>query len=133
MLRHFPIPFLHPGGSTLNERYRVSFARALIVVLWDGGTMHKGVPTRTLLARHAERLTLERLPRLCAHAQPGRAALELAQSTASFVTLLRRMPANSTRALRGNYASSREISDACKTYSMPRNYRCRVHYLPETL
>ena len=32
VLRHFPIPFLHPGGSTLNERYRVSFARALIRV-----------------------------------------------------------------------------------------------------
>ena len=30
VLRHFPAPFLHPGGSTLNERYRVSFARALI-------------------------------------------------------------------------------------------------------
>lgn len=33
-----------------------------LVVLWDGGTMHKGAPIRTLLAKHAHRLTLERLP-----------------------------------------------------------------------
>ena len=33
-----------------------------LVVLWDGGTMHKGEPIRTLLAKYAGRLTLERLP-----------------------------------------------------------------------
>ena len=33
-----------------------------LIVLWDGGTMHKGAPIRALLARHARRLTLERLP-----------------------------------------------------------------------
>ena len=33
-----------------------------LIVLWDGGTMHKGAPIRALLARHAGRLTLERLP-----------------------------------------------------------------------
>ena len=33
-----------------------------LVVLWDGGTMHKGEPIRALLAKHAPRLTLERLP-----------------------------------------------------------------------
>ena len=33
-----------------------------LIVLWDGGTMHKGAPIRTLLAKHAARLTLERLP-----------------------------------------------------------------------
>ena len=33
-----------------------------LVVLWDGGTMHKGAPIRALLARQAGRLSLERLP-----------------------------------------------------------------------
>ena len=33
-----------------------------LVVLWDGGTMHKGAPIRTLLAKHPGRLSLERLP-----------------------------------------------------------------------
>ena len=33
-----------------------------LIVLWDGGTMHKGTPIRALLARHADRLSLERLP-----------------------------------------------------------------------
>ena len=32
------------------------------VVVWDGGTMHKGDPIRALEARFADRLSLERLP-----------------------------------------------------------------------
>jgi transposase len=32
------------------------------VVVWDGGTMHKGEPIAALEAQFAERLTLERLP-----------------------------------------------------------------------
>ncbi len=33
-----------------------------LVVLWDGGTMHKGDPIRDAVERFAPRLTLERLP-----------------------------------------------------------------------
>jgi transposase len=33
-----------------------------VVVLWDGGTMHKGDPIDELLEREGNRLTLERLP-----------------------------------------------------------------------
>jgi len=33
-----------------------------LVVLWDGGTMHKGDPIRELLERFPTRLNLERLP-----------------------------------------------------------------------
>ena len=33
-----------------------------VVVVWDGGSMHKGDPIRELLAREAGRLWLERLP-----------------------------------------------------------------------
>ena len=33
-----------------------------LIVLWDGGTMHKGMPIRALLAKHPGRLSLERLP-----------------------------------------------------------------------
>jgi transposase len=32
------------------------------VVVWDGGTMHKGEPIRALEAQFADRLSLERLP-----------------------------------------------------------------------
>ena len=32
------------------------------VVVWDGGTMHKGEPIRELEAQFADRLSLERLP-----------------------------------------------------------------------
>jgi putative transposase len=33
-----------------------------IIVIWDGGTMHKGDPIRRILARHHRRLSFERLP-----------------------------------------------------------------------
>ena len=33
-----------------------------LIVIWDGGPMHKGAPIRSLLAQHGARLTLERLP-----------------------------------------------------------------------
>ena len=33
-----------------------------LIVIWDGGPMHKGDPIRALLARYPQRLTLERLP-----------------------------------------------------------------------
>lgn len=36
--------------------------RRKMIVIWDGGTMHKGDPIRALLRRHRGRLCLERLP-----------------------------------------------------------------------
>lgn len=40
-----------------------------VVVLWDGGTMHKGEPIRELL-REYPRLSLVRLPPYCPHFNP---------------------------------------------------------------
>jgi putative transposase len=33
-----------------------------VIVIWDGGTMHKGEPIKALLAESADRLSLERFP-----------------------------------------------------------------------
>lgn len=43
-------------GQSLRGRRRP------VVVLWDGGNMHRGQPIRDLLGRVGRRLTLERLP-----------------------------------------------------------------------
>lgn len=43
-------------GELLHRRRRP------VVVLWDGGNMHRGDPIRELLGRVGRRLTLERLP-----------------------------------------------------------------------
>lgn len=37
-------------------------AQQRVIVIWDGGNMHKGDPIRALLAEEADRLSLERLP-----------------------------------------------------------------------
>ena len=42
------------------------------VVVWDGGTMHKGEPIRALEAQFADRLSLEQVAAVGADAQPGR-------------------------------------------------------------
>lgn len=47
--------------ATFVEALLGETARPLVVV-WDGGTMHRGEPIRSLLGRTGDRLRLERLP-----------------------------------------------------------------------
>jgi transposase len=57
-----------PGGY-FDNWYVTAFIEAMLkelsgrfVVVWDGGTMHKGEPIDALVSHFADRLTLERLP-----------------------------------------------------------------------
>jgi putative transposase len=57
-----------PGGY-FDNWYVTAFVEAMLqdlggrlVVVWDGGTMHKGEPIQALAAHFADRLVLERLP-----------------------------------------------------------------------
>ena len=57
------------ADGSFNNWYVTAFVEAMLkeldgrfVVLWDGGTMHKGEPIQALEAHFADRLSLERLP-----------------------------------------------------------------------
>jgi transposase len=58
-----------PAGGSFDTWYVTAFIAAMLkdlggrfVVVWDGGTMHKGEPIASLAAHFADRLSLERLP-----------------------------------------------------------------------
>jgi len=57
------------AGAYFDNWYVTAFLEAMLkelsgrfVVIWDGGTMHKGEPIDALAAQFADRLSLERLP-----------------------------------------------------------------------
>jgi putative transposase len=57
------------AGGYFDNWYVTAFIEAMLkdlggrfVVVWDGGTMHKGEPIEALVSHFADRLTLERLP-----------------------------------------------------------------------
>jgi transposase len=57
------------AGGYFDNWYVTAFVEAMLkelrgrfVVVWDGGTMHKGEPIDALASQFADRLTLERLP-----------------------------------------------------------------------
>jgi transposase len=66
---HLGLYFHTLADGYFDNWYMTAFLEAMLrdvpgrfVVVWDGGTMHKGEPIRELEAQFADRLTLERLP-----------------------------------------------------------------------
>jgi transposase len=66
---HLGLYFHTLADGYFDNWYMTAFLEAMLrdlpgrfVVVWDGGTMHKGEPIRELEAHFADRLSLERLP-----------------------------------------------------------------------
>jgi len=66
---HLGLYFHTLADGSFDNWYVTAFIEAMLhdvpgrfVVIWDGGTMHKGEPVRALEAQFADRLSLERLP-----------------------------------------------------------------------
>ena len=59
--RTFPKSFVNSARSAGFLRYLLRCLRGPVIVVWDGGPMHKGDPIRQVLADFP-RLSLERLP-----------------------------------------------------------------------
>jgi transposase len=66
---HLGLYFHTLADGYFDNWYVTAFLEAMLrdlpgrfVVVWDGGTMHKGEPIRALEAQFADRLSLERLP-----------------------------------------------------------------------
>jgi transposase len=66
---HLGLYFHTLADGYFDNWYMTAFREAMLrdlsgrfVVVWDGGTMHKGEPIRELEAHFADRLSLERLP-----------------------------------------------------------------------
>jgi putative transposase len=59
--RSYPRGFVNSQHTADFLRYLLRMLPGKLVVVWDGGSMHKGQPIRELL-RRTKRITLERLP-----------------------------------------------------------------------
>ena len=59
--RSYPRDFVNSQRAADFLRYLLRMLPGKLVVVWDGGPMHKGEPIRELL-RRTKRITLERLP-----------------------------------------------------------------------
>jgi putative transposase len=59
--RTFPRSFVNAARSAAFLRYLMQRLRGSVIVVWDGGPMHKGEPIRQIL-HDFPRLSLERLP-----------------------------------------------------------------------
>jgi transposase len=106
--------------------------RKPMIVVWDGGNMHKGDPIDALVRKKRGRLTLERLPPHTPDLMP----MELAWSWLKYSRLCNYAPqnaVNSTNAFWTNSLPFGTTNDFCEAFFKDRTCRFRGHYLSETL
>jgi hypothetical protein len=126
-------------NSYLDNWYSAAFLEALlgelrgrVIVIWDGGGMHKGDPIRQLLDHFADRLSLER--RLPPYA-PMLNSVEPLLSGLKWARPSNLGPRNAYE-LEGRVvtelAAIREDQRFLRTCSMPQTCRFRVHYFPDS-
>ena len=135
---HLGLYFHTLADGYFDNWYVTAFVEAMLqdlsgrfVVVWDGGTMHKGEPILALEAQFADRLSLERLPPCAPMLNP----VEPLWSWLKWERLSNFAP-HDVRELdeprdRRVGGEARRSARSCGTCSMPRNSHFRGHYFPD--